>query len=327
MANGKLKNVKAAMGKVFKKIKTSIASVGNQKITAAAQKTETKKSEIPMQVTVGDSKFYLGEEPMRTYQIPQDLPWGYNRDKIVLQSRDPWWIHAYWEVTGSAFDRLRERLGEAYYSAKMVLRVYDVSQIIFDGKNAHRFFDIEIGPDANNWYVDTQGPGRSWCVDMGLRLPNGEFITIVRSNTVHTPLEGPSWITDEEWMIPDDLFARLYGLGVGFGSSPVKIKRLWQERLKRELGSGALFSISSPMKKAQVKGFWLVVNTELILYGATEPNAKVTVQGRPINLRPDGTFSLRFALPDGKQFLPVKAVKFDNSEERTITPIVTRETK
>jgi hypothetical protein len=164
-------------------------------------------------------------------------------------------------------------------------------------------------------------------VDLGLLLPGGKFITIVRSNTVHTPLDGPSWITDEEWMIPDDMFARLYGLGVGFGSSPVRAKKPWEERLKREIGSGGLSSMASPVRKPLERGFWLVVNTELIVYGATEPSAKVTVQGRAINLRPDGTFSLRFALPDGKQVIPVEATSADQEDKRVITPIVTRETK
>ena len=56
------------------------------------------------------------------------------------------------------------------------------------------------------------------------------------------------------------------------------------------------------------KGFWFNVNAELIVYGATEPNARVTIGGRPIVLRPDGTFTCRFALPDGKYELPVVAV-------------------
>ncbi|MFH1281281.1 MAG: DUF4912 domain-containing protein, partial [Candidatus Omnitrophota bacterium] len=64
-----------------------------------------------------------------------------------------------------------------------------------------------------------------------------------------------------------------------------------------------------------------------IVYGATEPDAKVTVQAKPIKLRPDGTFTLRYYLPDGKQIIPVKATSADELEERTITPIVTRETK
>jgi len=57
------------------------------------------------------------------------------------------------------------------------------------------------------------------------------------------------------------------------------------------------------------------------------PDAKVTVQGQPINLRPDGTFTLRYYLPDSKQVIPVRAISVDKLEERTITPIVTRETK
>jgi hypothetical protein len=260
--------------------------------------------------------------------MPEDLPYQYGRDKIILQVRDPWWIHAYWEIRGETLERLRDELKDEFYRAKRVLRVYDVSHIIFNGTNAHRFFDLHINEEANNWYIDTAGPGRSWCVDLGLLLPSGRFITIVRSNTVSTPIDGPSWVTDEEWMIPDDMFARLYGMGFGLGrSSPVG--KAWQERIKKigVLSSPGITSVASPVKKAQERKFWLLVDCELIVYGATEPDAKVTVQGKAINLRQDGTFTLRFALPNGKQVIPVKAVSSDNVEERTVTPIVTRETK
>jgi hypothetical protein len=149
---------------------------------------------------------------------------------------------------------------------------------------------------------------------------------------VHTPFEGPSGITDEEWMIPDEMFARLYGMGFGLGqSSPVG--RAWQERIKQALFSGVfaspgMASMASPVKKiVKERKFWLKVDCELIVYGATEPDAKVTVQDRVVRLRPDGTFTLRFALPDGKQVIPVKAISSDDIEERTITPIVSRETK
>jgi hypothetical protein len=54
----------------------------------------------------------------------------------------------------------------------------------------------------------------------------------------------------------------------------------------------------------------------LIIYGATEPDAKVTIGGRAIQLRPDGTFSFRFALPDGVYSLPVAATSADKVETR-----------
>lgn len=39
--------------------------------------------------------------------------------------------------------------------------------------------------------------------------------------------------------------------------------------------------------------------TELILYGRTEPDAQVTLEGKKIKLRKDGTFSFRYFLPEG----------------------------
>lgn len=167
---------------------------------------------------------------MRKRKDREDLPQQYGQDKIVLQVRDPWWIHAYWEVTPGTLDRLKDERKDEFYKAKRTLRIYDISQIMFDGKNAHRYFDIQLNEHVNNWYIDTAGPSRSWCVDLGLLFADGRFITIVRSNTVHTPQEGPSWLTDEEWMIPDKSFARLYGMGFGFGrSSPTG--KAWQERI------------------------------------------------------------------------------------------------
>ncbi len=80
---------------------------------------------------------------------------------------------------------------------------------------------------------------------------------------------------------------------------------------------GAVSSISSPFGGAERrKGFWFNVNAELIIYGATEPNAAVTIGGRKIQLRPDGTFSFRFALPDGNYDLPVQATAADASDSR-----------
>jgi hypothetical protein len=67
--------------------------------------------------------------------------------------------------------------------------------------------------------------------------------------------------------------------------------------------------ISSPFggEFPQQKGFWFSLNAELVIYGATEPTARVTIGGRAIQLRPDGTFSYRFALPDGRYGLPIEA--------------------
>jgi hypothetical protein len=62
------------------------------------------------------------------------------------------------------------------------------------------------------------------------------------------------------------------------------------------------------------KGFWFNLNAELVIYGATEPGAQVTIAGRSIPLRPDGSFSCRFALPDGYYHLVVSALAANGKE-------------
>jgi len=86
-------------------------------------------------------------------------------------------------------------------------------------------------------------------------------------------------------------------------------------------------SVSSPFGGAQRRrGFWFNVNAELIIYGATEPDAKVTIGDRPIKLRPDGSFSFRFALPDGHYALPAAAHSADGVETRRASLKFSRET-
>jgi uncharacterized protein len=81
--------------------------------------------------------------------------------------------------------------------------------------------------------------------------------------------------------------------------------------------SGGVSSFSSPFGgQPRQRGFWFNVNAELIIYGATEPDATVTIGERKIKLRPDGSFSFRFALPDGEYSLPAAAHSADGEETR-----------
>jgi hypothetical protein len=50
-------------------------------------------------------------------------------------------------------------------------------------------------------------------------------------------------------------------------------------------------------------------------------------QAEPIKLRPDGTVTMRFGLPDSRQLIPAVAVSADGVEERTIVLAVERNTK
>ncbi|MDD5773764.1 MAG: DUF4912 domain-containing protein [bacterium] len=89
------------------------------------------------------------------------------------------------------------------------------------------------------------------------------------------------------------------------------------------------FSGSSGMGSSELKGgasereekgrkFFFEIGTELIVFGRTEPDAEVLMNGKKIDLRNDGTFSMRFAFPDGKIPLDFIATSNDKVDRRTI---------
>lgn len=88
--------------------------------------------------------------------------------------------------------------------------------------------------------------------------------------------------------------------------------------------SGVGFSASLPISRP--RQFWLIADAELIVYGATEPDATVTVGGRPISLNADGTFRFQMSFQDGLIDYPIMAVAADGEQMRAIHMKFNRET-
>ncbi|MGE3805009.1 MAG: DUF4912 domain-containing protein [Gemmataceae bacterium] len=263
-------------------------------------------------------------------KVPKDLPAGYGKDRIVVMVRDPYWLHAYWELTRNAIQRAEAALGQEWHGAKPILRILDVSGRDVSTAAESIVRDIYIHGGCNNWYIDVADPPRSFRVDIGYLSPRGRFYVLARSNVVSTPRAGVSDIIDENWADIDTKKAdRIYAMSGGFDptASSLELKQLFEERLRRPLGSPAVTSFGSGAFPAKGRKFFFHLDAELIVYGATEPDARVTLQGEPIKLRPDGTFTMRYSLPDSRQIIPAVAASADGVEERTIVLAVERNTK
>jgi hypothetical protein len=72
--------------------------------------------------------------------------------------------------------------------------------------------------------------------------------------------------------------------------------------------------------------FFMHVNAEVIFYGGTDPQAKVTIAGRPVQLQPDGTFRYHFKFPDNDFEIPIVAVSPDGIETRSAVLSLRRDT-
>ncbi len=76
----------------------------------------------------------------------------------------------------------------------------------------------------------------------------------------------------------------------------------------------------------QPRQFWLVADAELIVYGATEPDAAVFIGNRQIKLNPDGTFRFHMSFQDGLIDYPIVAVAADGEQQRSVHMKFERET-
>ena len=257
---------------------------------------------------------------------------GATRDRLVLMVRDPFWLHAYWEVTRQGVKRAEAAMGREWHGAKPVLRLLDVAShgTTTGAESLIRYIGIHGG--VNNWYIDVDDPPNDYRVDIGYLSPNGKFFSLARSNVVSTPRPGASDAIDENWSDVAENYERIYALSGGNDDTTGNgdLQELFEERLRRPMNAPVITPFSPGVdgltsRRRQEFGFEL--DAELIVFGKTEGDATVTLLGDPVELRPDGTFTVRFSMPNCRQVIPAVARSSDGIEERTTVLAVERNTK
>ena len=297
------------------------------------------------------------------------LPEAYGRQKLLLLTRDPHWLYAYWDLTREQ----RQRYNALAASHHLVVRVY------LDKIESKPVTELHVHPDSQFCFIHVQRAGVKYVAELGYYGTLRQWVTITASNVAAVPPDAaaedktvqfatvgrdrqsprvarPAGRGVPNRLLPLDGVEKLQAAGDSRGQAPVPVSSgrwtsarefalaelvsVWGVRkngpssadlaeispagpaqLEFEALPGAAPAISSPLggeaealssplmgQPQRQEGFWLSVNAELVVYGATEPDAVVMIGGRPIRIRPDGTFSYRFALPDGNYELPVCAL-------------------
>jgi len=248
-------------------------------------------------------------------------------DRLVAMVRDPYWLHAYWELSRQSVERARAALGQNWYGARPVLRLLEVTRDGTTSSVRKVVRDIEIHGGVNNWYVDVDSPPKSFQMEIGYLASAGRFVCLARSNIVSTPAVGTIKPFDGHWSQPTDDHDRVYALSGGYSEQGdhSELKELYEERLGRPMGPQ--FGMPSGRVGFGKRDFSFEVDAELVVFGVTNPDAQVTLKGEPIPLEPDGSFQIRFSLPERRQVFPVVASSGDGVEQRTIVLAVERNTK
>ncbi len=133
-------------------------------------------------------------------------PWRQEprEDRLFAAAREPSAIFVCWQIGASRRRLTEQHFGQPWERLPLFLQAYDVTDIVFDGDNAHSVQRTAIPSHAGNWYLTGLAEGRSYMVDYGLLTPEGRFFCLLRSAAVATPPRMP-----EELFAPRARFVRL----------------------------------------------------------------------------------------------------------------------
>ncbi|MBN1114058.1 MAG: DUF4912 domain-containing protein [Oligoflexia bacterium] len=204
----------------------------------ATKEAETVQSDFPKEYEeISLKKYDSGAhsshtgyfyDPLRT----EEPPHSYFIDRAVILPIDPKFAFIYWETREDTLHHLHERYG---FDAKLVVRVYDVTNIDFNGYNAHEWWDIEVYHRIGSWYIKHSRGDRNLIIDIGLRAGDGTFHVIARSRSISFPREhmvAPGKIL---WMLVDEFGNKVVSEVEDYTDEDLKLLRaiLGEERFKR----------------------------------------------------------------------------------------------
>jgi hypothetical protein len=275
------------------------------------------------------------------------LPEAYGTESLKLTPRDPHWIHAQWDVAASQWQAAAARAA----GARLTLRLFQQST------QGPLVSETPVPVESTRWMVHAPQPAASYVAEIGYYDLDRKWSALAVAKPVRTPPAGPSadrglemaTLTAEGALQresagdlssppPMPQAGLVMGLSVTQpsgpnGNGPSSPGGLGFPDVGRAPGVGGISSWasaeawSSPMAVAPGRPFRLEVNADLIVYGATEPDATLQIGDQILPLDADGTFHLRFNLPDGEHPLTVQATAAGTGERRVIQLCFVRRTE
>jgi hypothetical protein len=179
--------------------KESPRAIEPRPLPTALRDTATKKDSTAMAapgVLEGSTVSTPDHRPAPA-PITGDIPWSYGDTRVTAMARDPHWAFAYWEITDDAIAAARGRTLDP--AAGLALRIYDSTDRLFNGLNAHHHWDLGVNRATTSYYFRVGRPGSTIHVDIGVLAADGAFAPIARSGAVGMPRDSVSPDGRAEW--------------------------------------------------------------------------------------------------------------------------------
>ena len=278
--------------------------------------------------------------------------------RVVFLPRDPQWAYVFWEISDN--DRKRAQKEGA---SRLCLRLADVTGMQDGNAHPHTLQEVPVDSHSTEWYLPVPLCDRDYRVELGYRIGTtwmslafssvarvpalhpseqilDQFVPFSLDNASPAPVVEPAPVAPPAESSDSGLHERLYqSATVHF-----RRRRVGSEEFQEAIDSSSdsdRFGLNdsgiglwaSGRNESGLGGvaprqrsFWLVADAELIVYGATDPSARLTIGGEEVPLSTDGTFRIQVPFRDGEQVYAIEATAADGEQKRNITLNFERQT-
>ncbi len=293
-------------------------------------------------------RFELGAELSSPSTLKADT-------RVVFLPRDPQWAYVFWE--SSETDRLRALSKGASRLCIRLTDVTGINGNTT--AHPHTLQEVPVDSHSTEWYLPIPMGDRDYRVELGYRFGTSwmslafssvarvpalqpseqildQFVPFSLEGITSSPLPTampatPLIENDSKDPTGSGLHERLYQSATKHFRSSRVGSEVFQERndmgaLASGLNDSGIGLWASGRNESGVGGvpprqktFWLVADAELMVYGATDPSARLTIGGENVPLSNDGTFHIQVPFRDGEQTYAIEATAADGEEKRNIT--------
>ena len=140
-----------------------------------------KKKAMPSQARLRDIAWEVG----------QNYPVSQSSDYISLLMITPGQGHVHWNVRERTVNSLIKKKMIAAEKTRPVVRIHDVTDIIFDGTNSHKHFDLRVNKNEGHYTFGHDHRARHYIAELGFKS-KGLFHAVARSEAVFFDNDRPS---------------------------------------------------------------------------------------------------------------------------------------
>ncbi len=268
------------------------------------------------------------------------------KTNVVFLPKDPEWAYVFWEISEQDRDK-----AQAQGAKRLCLRLSDVTGTQNGVANPGTLQEVTVESHSTEWYLPIPLGGREYSVELGYRIGH-KWMSLAFSPSATVPSLHPSdqildqfvpfsleaysvattTKTEEDNYTLDQPDSGLHERLYQSATTKFRSRRVGSEEFQEtpsrdninhnQSGAGLW---ASGLNESGIGGvisqrsFWLVADAELIVYGATDPSAKLFIEDEQVPLANDGTFRLQVPFRDGTQNYSIKAIDKDGVDTRNIT--------